>query len=94
MLGSRTITGTGFLSETRHYLISIPSSHEHCFLLGGLPVAKKSTWEERQAAYLSAVKEFLAKLKPEFETLPVKYVKAIRYEPKLLLSVECAKPKQ
>jgi hypothetical protein len=43
---------------------------------------------------MTAVKEFLVKLKPEFASLPVTYVKAIRYEPRLLLSVECAKPKQ
>jgi len=43
---------------------------------------------------MTAVKEFLVKLKPEFTSLPVTYVKAIRYEPRLLLSVECAKPKQ
>jgi hypothetical protein len=63
-------------------------------LIAGLDVGKKPSWEERQAAYLTAVKEFLIKLKPEFSALPVKYVKAIRYEPRLLLSVECGKPKQ
>jgi hypothetical protein len=57
-------------------------------------MGKKPTWEERQTVYLSAVKEFLVKLKPEFSSLPVVFVKAIRYEPRLLLSVECAKPKQ
>ncbi len=62
--------------------------------MAGLDVGKKPSWEERQAAYMTAVKEFLVKLKPEFATLPVAYVKAIRYEPRLLLSVECAKPKQ
>jgi hypothetical protein len=43
---------------------------------------------------LAAVKAFLAKLKPDFAKLPVTFVKAIRYDPKLLLSVDCAKPKQ
>ncbi len=59
-----------------------------------MDIGKKPSWEERQAAYMAAVKEFLVKIKPEFSALPVVYVKAIRYEPRLLLSVECAKPKQ
>jgi len=57
-------------------------------------VGKLPSWTERQAAYLSAVKDFLKKLKPEFLDLPISYVKAIRYDPKLLLSVECPKAKQ
>jgi hypothetical protein len=69
-------------------------SHENRFLLAGLKVAKLSSWEERQKAYLAAAKAFLTKIKPEFANLPVSFVRAIRYEPKLLLSVECAKPKQ
>ncbi len=63
-------------------------------MLAGLKVAKLSSWTERQGAYLAAVKEFLAKLKPEFSSMPISYVKAIRYDPKLLLSVECPKAKQ
>jgi hypothetical protein len=63
-------------------------------LLAGLKIAKLASWEERQKAYLAAAKTFLAKLKLEFANLPVSFVKAIRYEPKLLLSVECPKPKQ
>ncbi len=59
-----------------------------------MKVGKLSAWIERQEAYKKAVKEFLTKLKPEFSTLPVNYVKAIRYDPKLILSVECAKAKQ
>jgi hypothetical protein len=62
-------------------------------LISGLNIEKKPSWTERQAAYLSAVKAFLGRIKPEFAELPV-FVKAIRFEPKLLLSVECAKPKQ
>jgi hypothetical protein len=62
--------------------------------LAGLKVAKLSSWEEWQKAYLAAVKTFLTKIKPEFASLPVSFVRAIRYEPKLVLSVECAKPKQ
>ena len=63
-------------------------------MLAGLKVKKLSDWTARQEAYMSAVKNFLTKIKPEFATLPVLYVKAIRFEPKLLLSVECAKAKQ
>jgi hypothetical protein len=70
------------------------TSHENQFLIAGLKVAKLPTWTERQAAYLSAAKEFVKKLKPEFADLPILYVKALRYEPKLLLSVECKKAKQ
>jgi hypothetical protein len=69
-------------------------SNEHRFLVAGLVVEKKPSWEERQATYLAIVKTFLTKLKPEFATLPVTFVKGIRFEPKLLLSVDCAKPKQ
>jgi len=70
------------------------TSHEHRFLLSGLKIEKKQSWTERQSAYLSAVKAFLTKIKPEFSELPVVFVKAIRFDPKLLLSVECAKAKQ
>jgi hypothetical protein len=59
-----------------------------------LKVKKLPDWTARQAAYLTAIKDFLAKLKPEFSSLPVLFVRAIRYEPKLLLSVECQKAKQ
>ncbi len=70
------------------------SSHENRFLIAGLKIKKLPDWAARQAAYLAAVKEFLAKLKPEFSALPIQFVRAIRYEPKLLLSVECEKAKQ
>jgi hypothetical protein len=69
-------------------------SHENQFLLAGLKVEKLSAWTERQSAYLAATKAFLTKLKPEFATLPISYIKAIRHEPKLMLSVECPKAKQ
>ncbi len=77
----------------RHYF-NLLFSHENQFLVAGLKVGKLPSWTERQAAYLSAVKEFLKKLNPEFADLPISYVKAIRYDPKLLLSVECPKAKQ
>ncbi len=72
----------------------IHSSHENRFLIAGLKIKKLPDWAARQAAYLAAVKEFLVKLKPEFSSLPVLFVRALPYEPKLLLSVECAKAKQ
>jgi len=53
---------------------------EHRFLLAGLKVAKLADWTECQAAYASAVKSFLVKLKPEFSTIEVttcSYMKAI-----------------
>jgi len=62
--------------------------------LAGLKVAKLSDWIQRQEAYLAAVKKFLTKLKPQFATLPVLFVKAIHYDPKLLLSIKCLKAKQ
>ncbi len=69
-------------------------SHENRFLLAGLKVEKLSAWSDRQSAYLSAAKDFLAKLKPEFANFAVKYVKAIRHEPKLMLSIKCEETKQ
>lgn len=75
-------------------MFHFPYSHENQFLIAGLKDSKLPSWTERQTAYLSAVKEFVKKLKPEFADLPILYVKAIRYEPKLLLSVECQKAKQ
>ncbi len=77
-----------------HFVMLLYFSHENRFLIAGLKVKKLPDWAARQAAYLTAVKEFLVKLKPEFSTLPVLFVRAIRYDPKLLLSVECAKAKQ
>ena len=86
---SSAIEDADILSIESHFY-----SHENQFLVAGLKVGKLPSWTERQAAYLSAVKDFLKKLKPEFLDLPISYVKAIRYDPKLLLSVECPKAKQ
>jgi hypothetical protein len=69
-------------------------SHENRFLVAGLKVKKLPDWSAWQAAYMSAVKEFLTKLKPEFSALPVQFVRAIHYDPKLILSVECEEAKQ
>jgi hypothetical protein len=69
-------------------------SHENRFLLAGLKVAKNSLWTERQAAYLAAVKDFLIKIKPDFADLPIAFVRAVRHEPKLILSVECPEARQ
>jgi hypothetical protein len=57
-------------------------------------VERKATWEERQSAYLGAVREFVVKLKPEFATVQIKFVKSIHYDPKLFLSVECGNAEQ
>ena len=63
--------------------------NESQFLLGGLKVDNKPTWHERQAAYKAAVKAFLVKMKPEFESLEVKFVRSLRVDPRLFLIVEC-----
>jgi len=63
--------------------------NESQFLLGGLKVDNKPTWHERQAAYKAAVKAFLVKMKPEFESLEVKFVRSLRVDPRLFLAVEC-----
>ncbi len=63
--------------------------NESQFLLGGLKVDNKPTWHERQLAYKSAVKAFLVKLKPEFETLEIKFVRSLRVDPRLFLAVGC-----
>jgi hypothetical protein len=52
-------------------------------------VAYKPTWHERQAAYKAAVKSFLVKLNPDFESLEVKFVRSLRVDPRLFLAVEC-----
>ncbi len=91
----RPFTTVAFtLPQSLNVPLLFNSSHENQFLLAGLKVDKLSSWTERQSAYLAATKAFLTKLKPEFATLPISYVKAIRHEPKLMLSVECAKAKQ
>jgi hypothetical protein len=63
--------------------------NEKKFLLCGLEVGRFPTWHERQAAYVSAVKKFLLKLKPEMSEVEVKFVRSIRVAPKLYLDVEC-----
>ncbi len=64
--------------------------NESKFLLGGLKVDNKPTWQERQEAFMTAVKAFLTKLKPEFEEIKVKYVRSMRVNPRLFLVVECS----
>ncbi len=58
------------------HLLFFPS-HEHRFLIARFEIKKKPSWEERQAAYLAIVKAFLTKLKPEFASLPITFVKGI-----------------
>ncbi len=65
------------------------SSNESQFLLGGLKVDNKPTWHERQSAYKAAVKACLKKLKPEFESMEIKFVRSLRVDPCLFLAVEC-----
>ncbi len=68
--------------------------NEKKFLISGLQVKRFPTWHERQAAFVSAVKEYLIKMNPEFETIEVKFVRSIRVDPKLYLEVECGSPFQ
>ncbi len=73
--------------------------NEHRFLVAGLKVEKLSDWAARQAAYTRAVKEFLAKMKPEFSTeIEVKFVRAVSLgrgqEARLFLSVDCGNVEQ
>ncbi len=63
-------------------------------MVAGLKVKKLPDWTARQSTYMTAVKDFLTKLKLDFSALSIQFVRAIRYEPKLLLSVECEKAKQ
>jgi hypothetical protein len=63
--------------------------NESKFLLGGLKVDNRQSWQERQETYLAAVKAFLCKLKPEFEEIQPKFVRSMRTDPRLFLIVEC-----
>jgi hypothetical protein len=68
-------------------------------LLAGLKLEKLADWAARQAAYTTAVKEVLAKLKPEFATeIEVKFVRAVSLgrgqEARLFLSVDCGNVEQ
>jgi hypothetical protein len=68
--------------------------NEKKFLISGLQVKRFPTWHERHAAFVSAVKEYLIKMNPEFEFIEVKFVRSIRVDPKLYLEVECGGPFQ
>jgi hypothetical protein len=63
--------------------------NETKFLLGGLKVDNRPTWQERQNAYMEAVKAFLVRLKPEFGEISIKFVRSMRVDPRLFLIVEC-----
>jgi hypothetical protein len=68
--------------------------NEKKFLLSELQVKRFPTWHERQAAFVSSVKEFVVKLKPDFESVEIKFVRSLRVDPKLYLEVECGNPFQ
>jgi hypothetical protein len=68
--------------------------NENKFLLSGLKLQKYQTWHERQAAYVSAVKDFVIRMNPEFTNVEVKFVRSMRVEPRLYLAVECGTPFQ
>jgi hypothetical protein len=67
--------------------------NEHRFLLAGLKVQRHSDWAERQKVYLAAAKSFILKLKPDFSTIEVTFVKALnigrKEDKRLFLSVDC-----
>ena len=80
------------------YNYNVLSRNEHRFLLAGLKVPKHSDWTARQAAYLSAIKEFLLKLNPDFSSIEVTFVKALnvgrKEDKRLFLSVDCKEVQQ
>ena len=80
------------------YNYCVLSRNEHRFLLAGLKVPRHTDWAARQAAYLSAVKEFLLKLNPEFTSIEVTFVKALnvgrKEDKRLFLSVDCKEVQQ
>ncbi len=69
-------------------------SNQALFLLAGLEVPNEPTWQARQAAYVTAVRSFLTKLKPEFGATQIVFVRNLRTRPRLFLIVECALPAQ
>jgi hypothetical protein len=73
-------------------IVSFCLRNESQFLLGGLRVDNKPSWLERQAAYKTAVRAFLMKLKPEFESIEIKFVRSLRVDPRLFLAVDCKSP--
>jgi hypothetical protein len=81
-------------------LASIPSSsyfffrNESLFLLAGLKVPNEPTWQARQNVYVAAAKKFLGRLKPEYENIPIVFVRNLRTNPRLFLIVECKLPSQ
>jgi hypothetical protein len=70
------------------------SRNESLFLLAGLKVPNEPTWQARQAAYVAAVRSFLLKLKPEFDSIQLVFVRNLRTNPRLFLIAECATPAQ
>jgi hypothetical protein len=59
-----------------------------------LKVKRFPTWHERQAAFVSSVKEFIVKMSPELDSVEVKFVRSLRVDPKLYLEVKCGGPFQ
>jgi hypothetical protein len=63
-----------------------------------LKVLRHLDWAAHQAAYLAAVKQFLLKLKPDFSSIEVTFVKALnvgrKEDKRLFLSVDCKNVEQ
>ncbi len=75
-------------------VVTIYYSNQALFLLAGLEVPNEPTWQARQAAYVTAVRSFLTKQKPEFGATQIVFVRNLRTRPRLFLIVECALPAQ
>jgi len=76
-----------FCAQIEHYYIHFRT--ENKFLIGGLVVAESEDLMAMQQSYITAVKDFLVKLKPKYKDVGIKEVKVLRKKPRLLLEVEC-----
>ena len=59
------------------------------FVIAGLSIAKADTWQDRQASYVKATKNFLVKFCPALSSVAIKFCRVISSTPRLFLNVEC-----
>jgi hypothetical protein len=62
---------------------------ENQFVIAGLSITKADTWQDRQASYVKASKEFLVKLSPALAPVMIKFCRVVSSTPRLFLNVEC-----
>ena len=62
---------------------------ENQFVISGLSITKLDSWQERQAAYVKATKDFLVKFCPALSSISIKFCRVITTSPRLFLNVEC-----